>query len=228
MRTSVIIRVKNEADNLRKLMPILKSQDDQDFEIILVNDSSTDGSDRVPGEFFSPDRFRIVSLARKFNYPYASNLGAECSRGEFLVYLSAHSFPFSAHWLSDGLRHLANPEVGGVFAFPLANPESNLFERLMVNGYARLACSRVRVYKFAKMGVMGSTNAVYRKRLWQQHNFSESHAHGGEDYEWAAHWTARDYTMVQDPAFRVYHSHDLHFMDFIRQNFKYKGMLKAK
>lgn len=93
--SSVIVRVKNEASDMRKLCALLQSQTTQDFEVVVVNDHSSDGSDKVAGEYFSAERARVVNLQRSFNYAYASNLGAEIAKGKFLVYLSAHSFPVS-------------------------------------------------------------------------------------------------------------------------------------
>src|ERR1035437_5919464 len=39
---SVIICAKDEADNLRKFLPFILNQDYPDFEVIVVNDGSTD------------------------------------------------------------------------------------------------------------------------------------------------------------------------------------------
>ncbi len=39
---SVIICAKDEADNLRKFLPFILQQDYPDFEVIVINDGSTD------------------------------------------------------------------------------------------------------------------------------------------------------------------------------------------
>ncbi len=228
METSIIIRIKNEAENLRRLLEILQKQDYQNFEIILVNDNSKDGSELVLKDFFDATRFKVVNLERKFDYAYASNFGATNSSGKYLVYLSAHSFPISTSWLSAGIKHFQNEKVAGVFAYPLANPEANLIERIIFTGYTKLAHSKRKEYREVSMGVLGSTNAIYRKDLWELHNFSERHAHGGEDYEWALHWTAKDYVIIHDPAFRVYHSHNLNPLGLIKQYFRWREMTKPR
>jgi glycosyltransferase involved in cell wall biosynthesis len=44
---SVIICAKDEADNLRKFLPFVLQQDYPDFEVIVINDGSTDETDNI-------------------------------------------------------------------------------------------------------------------------------------------------------------------------------------
>src|SRR3989304_6270636 len=100
METSIIVRVKNERENLQKLFKILKNQTYQDFEIVIIENNSTDGSDKVVYDIFRKDRVQTVNIDN-FSYPKACNLGAEKAKGKYLVYLSAHSFPIASTWLED-------------------------------------------------------------------------------------------------------------------------------
>ena len=59
------------------------------------------------------------------------------------------------------------------------------------------------------MGVMGFTNAIILKELWDNKNFNEAYGMGGEDGEWASFWFKRGYKAVKDEKFTVYHSHNL-------------------
>lgn len=45
MPISVIISARNEAKNLSQFLPAILTQDYPDFEVILINDCSSDGSD---------------------------------------------------------------------------------------------------------------------------------------------------------------------------------------
>jgi glycosyltransferase involved in cell wall biosynthesis len=62
METSIIIRVKNEKENLEKLFAILKEQTYQDFEIVIVDNNSIDGSEKIVYDYFSKDRVCVVKL----------------------------------------------------------------------------------------------------------------------------------------------------------------------
>lgn len=222
---SIIIRVKNEAENLRKLLSILKKQTDQDFELIIVNDNSTDGSGKIAFEFFPKNRIKIVNIAKgKFSYPYACNLGAENASGEFLVFISAHSYPISKTWLSDGLKNFADPKIAGVFSYPLAGSEGTIAEKLL-DTINKLRFKR-KIYKKPRLGLMGNTNAIYRKDLWRKHKFDESLIES-EDSEWAYEILKTGYYIIHDPKFAVFHSHKLSLiglakrkMDWIREESK--------
>ena len=105
METSIIIRVRNEKQNLQKLLGILKNQTYQDFEIIIVNDNSTDGSDKIAFDYFPKDRVRVVSIER-------------------------FSYPISNTWLADGLSNFENNNVAGAFAYPIPGKDSTLAKKI--------------------------------------------------------------------------------------------------
>lgn len=211
METSIIIRVKNEKHNLEKLFEILKSQTYQDFEIIIVNNKSTDRSDRVALEYFPKDRIQIVNIS-EFSYPKACNLGAEKASGEFLVFLSAHSYPRSKIWLSDGLRNFNDEKVAGVYAFPsypITGSESSIWEKLFYGIPGRITRK--------KSGELQNTNSIIRKNLWKKHNFDESLIIN-EDLEWSIFWKRKGYKITNDPKFTVIHSHNLSLREMIKQS----------
>lgn len=209
MNVSIIIRVKNEKKNLEKLFKILKNQTYQDFEIIVVNDNSTDGSEKVAYDYFPKDRVRIVQIS-EFSYPRACNLGAEKARGKYLVYLSAHSFPVSKTWLSDGLSNFKSEKVAGVFAYPTAGKDSTFVEK--ISSFPN---------KIKKGGHLGNTNSIIRRDLWQQHKFDESLIIS-EDLEWSIYFKRKGYEIINDPRFRVYHSHHLGLLGIIKQHMEWK------
>lgn len=209
METSIIIRVKNEKENLAKLLKILKNQTNQDFELVIVNNNSNDGSDKIASDYFPKDRVRIVSID-KFSYPKACNLGAGKAQGKYLVYLSAHSFPISNTWLADGLSNFTDDNTAGVFAYPIPGKDSSAPEK--ISGIPN---------KIKKGGHLGNTNSIIRKDLWGKHKFDENLV-GSEDYEWSKYWSNKGYKIINDPRFGVYHSHHIGFLGIIKQQLKWK------
>jgi glycosyltransferase involved in cell wall biosynthesis len=219
MNASVIIRVKNEKENLIKVLKKLKEQSFQDFEIIIVNDNSTDGSEKIAFEQFPKKRVKVVDIENgKFTYPHAANLGAEKANGKFLVFLSAHSYPITNTWLQDGLKDFINDKIAGVFAYPLSGIEGTIAERLLFDLRNIIVGSRKKFFTKPKNGLLGFTNAIIRKNLWDKYPIDESFSRGVEDAAWAICIIKNGYTIIQDPKFRVYHSHNLSF----------KGVLKRR
>ena len=215
MKASIIIRVRNERENLRKLFKILQNQTYQDFEIVIVNNNSTDGSDKIVFDFFQKDRVQIIEISN-FSYPKACNLGATSAKGKYLVYLSAHSFPISKQWLEDGLSNFENEKVAGVFAYPITGKESTFAERL-VYGVPN---------KLKKGGHLGNTNSIVRLDLWKKHKFDESLIIS-EDLEWSIYWKRKGYEIINDPRFRVIHSHHLGLPGIIKQEIEWQKSKKV-
>ncbi len=107
-KISVIIRSKNEEKYLGKVLDSLFRQSFSNFEILLVDDRSTDRTLEIAREYGC----RIIQIPEgKFSHPYSCNLGAENARGEFLVFLNGHSIPCSTTFLEGGLRNFSNPKI---------------------------------------------------------------------------------------------------------------------
>ena len=210
METSIIIRVKNEKENLEKLFEILKDQAYQDFEIIIVNNNSTDGSDKVAFDYFPKERVRTVRISN-FSYPKACNLGAEKARGKYLVYLSAHSYPISNTWLEDGLSNFKDEKVAGVFAFPKPGKDGAFWEKIFFGIHL----------KPKRMGNLGNTNSIIRRDLWEKHKFDESLI-VSEDLEWSIYWKRKGYEIINDPRFSVTHTHHLGLPGIIKQELEWQ------
>jgi rhamnosyltransferase len=210
METSIIIRVKNERKNLEKLFKILKSQTYQNFEVIIVDNNSTDGSDKLVYNYLTKNRIQIIKI-NKFSYSRACNIGTEKANGKYIVFLSAHSFPVSNTWLSDGLSNFEKENIAGVFAYPITGKDSSFAERILYGVPNR----------FKKAGDLGNTNSIIRKELWVKHKFDESLIIS-EDLEWSTYWKRKGYEIKNDPRFTVYHSHHLGLPGIIKQELKWQ------
>ncbi|SHE98650.1 Glycosyltransferase, catalytic subunit of cellulose synthase and poly-beta-1,6-N-acetylglucosamine synthase [Bacteroides faecichinchillae] len=101
---SVIICARNEADNLRKILPTILEQDYPQFEVIVINDASTDETADVLGIFeekysnlyhsFTPESARYISHKK-----LALTLGIKASKHDWLVFTETNCIPASNQWL---------------------------------------------------------------------------------------------------------------------------------
>lgn len=90
-QVSVIVLVYNEVDSVeplhRELMGVLQDLG-RTFELLYIDDGSSDGSTQRMGELAARDgRVRVVSLRRNFGQTAAVQAGIDNSRGEVLVFL---------------------------------------------------------------------------------------------------------------------------------------------
>ena len=87
MPVSVIIPVYNVYDWIDQCMESVVRQTFTDFEVIMINDGSTDGSGKKCWEWRQNDR-RISVISKENGGPSsARNCGIRCAKGEFLVFI---------------------------------------------------------------------------------------------------------------------------------------------
>lgn len=223
VETSIVIRTKNEERWIGLTLKRLREQTYRDFEIIIVDSGSQDDTLRIARKF--PVRIFQISPS-EFSYPYALNYGIQrTTSNRYIVIISAHSIPISQTWLQDGLENFhAYQNVAGVYGFLKPLPSSSFADRVIMNGsnffWWVLNRQQRFVVRQAGMGVLGFTNAIIRRDLWNQRPFNEAYGAGGEDGEWAAYWLQCGYIAVKDWRFTVHHSHNLGFLGWYRQ-FRY-------
>lgn len=102
---SVIVCAKNEAQNLKELIPLLCKQNHPKHEVIVVNDGSWDESNQLIEEFKSSysnlkniyiDPEKKLSSGKKL----AITLGIKAAEFEHLVFTDADCRPATEHWLT--------------------------------------------------------------------------------------------------------------------------------
>lgn len=91
MKFSVIIPVYNAEKTLNKSLESVKCQSFKDFEIVFVNDCSTDGGVEIIEEFSQTSslRCKIIHLDKNGGVAAARNRGLEVAEGEYVMWLDA-------------------------------------------------------------------------------------------------------------------------------------------
>lgn len=101
---SLVVCAKNEAENLRKHIPLWLNQKYPNFELILINDASIDDTLEVIEEFAEKDsRIQIVNVKSNEafwgNKKYALTLGIKRAKNDHLLLTDADCYPASEEWL---------------------------------------------------------------------------------------------------------------------------------
>lgn len=198
--TSIVIRAFNEERHLPRLLDALESQTYRDFEIIVVDSGSYDGTLEIA-------RRRNAHLLRvdnrDFTFGYSLNVGIEAAHGRFVIIVSAHTEPTDPGWAQALIAPLRSPAVAVVYGRQLGVPLSRFGEAQDLRrtfGSRRRALTRPDLFA-------NNANAAIRRELWEQHHFDEA-LPGLEDIAWARHWMARGYEIAYEPLAAVYHIHE--------------------
>lgn len=130
---SVIVAARNEEQNIARLLRQLLNQDYTSYEVIVINDRSTDRTGEIIDEFCKMSsalkQVRVDALnddmpAKK----YALAQGIAESNGEILCFTDADCFP-STHWISE-MVSLFDKDVGLVAGYsPYVSPALTQRER---------------------------------------------------------------------------------------------------
>lgn len=107
---SVVIATHNQADALQRNLPLILEQDYDNFEVIVVNNSSTDRTEDVLKTLelqypnlrhtFTPAGARHISHKR-----LSLTIGIKAATHEWIVITEPDSHPCSRHWLSVMASH---------------------------------------------------------------------------------------------------------------------------
>ena len=102
---SVIVCAKNEAENAIRFVPLLAEQDYHDYEIILIDDASSDHTLDIFEEFekqYSNIRLVKVKNNEAFwgNKKYALTLGIKAAKKDYLLFIDADCYPSSKDWIT--------------------------------------------------------------------------------------------------------------------------------
>lgn len=107
---SVIVCAKNEAEKVKKLVPLLAAQNYPDFEIVLIDDASADETLDIFEEFELQYRnVKLVKVANNEafwgNKKYALTLGIKAATKEYLLFTDADCYPASENWIAQMSSH---------------------------------------------------------------------------------------------------------------------------
>jgi GT2 family glycosyltransferase len=93
-RISVVVCTYNGARTIRDCFEALGKIDYPDYEVIVVNDGSTDATENIAKEF----PFRLISTHNR-GLSHARNTGLHLANGEIVAYTDDDAYP-DPHWLS--------------------------------------------------------------------------------------------------------------------------------
>lgn len=165
---SVIVCAKNEAENVAKFIPILATQNYPDFEIILIDDASSDTTLDLFEAFEKEySNIKLVKVANNEafwgNKKFALTLGIKAATKEYLLFTDADCYPTSENWIAEMTSNFTLQKTI-ILGYGAYEKVPNSFLNKIIRFETLLTA--VQYFSWAKMGMpyMGvGRNLAYKK-----------------------------------------------------------------
>lgn len=194
---SILIPCHNEAENVRETVAWAHAQEYPEFEVIAVNDGSSDGTGEILDDLQKTHpRLRVIHHVENQGKAVGLRTAALASRGEYLVCIDGDALldPHATTWI---VRHfLSGPRVGAVTGNPRIRTRSTLLGKVQVGEFSSIIglikrTQRIYGRVFTVSGVVTGVrkSALHRIGYWSPDIVTED-----IDLSWALqrdHWDVR-------------------------------------
>lgn len=197
---SIVMRSYNEAWALQGTLHALRQQTFRDYELIVIDSGSTDGSDELI-RLESP-RHYVGIQPHEYHPPRVMNLGMRLARANIVIFLNADATPVNAHWLAPLVRALQDPEVAAVYGRQAPRPNC---EAVYAADYEQCFGPRRAAARWDHFFSMASSGV--RKDIWARRGFNEAMQYS-EDDEYTRWARGQGYRVLYVPESVVTHSHN--------------------
>lgn len=132
MKISIIVPVYNTEKYLHKCIDSILNQTFEDFELILVDDGSTDSSRLICDEYAKKDERVVVIHKENGGLSSARNAGLDAAKGEYISFIDSDDF-ITETMMQSLLEHaqMANAEIaitGRINRYEFNNKETIAFK----------------------------------------------------------------------------------------------------
>ena len=170
---SVIICAKDESDNLRQFLPLVLSQEYPDFEVIVINDGSTDATDEL-----LKDLCKEYSNLRTTFVPVGANnistkklgltLGIKAAKNDWLLFTDADCMPEDKTWIARMARNFT-PETEFVLGYGAYFKKKGFINKLITYDTLLVAMQYMGMALVGKPYMGVGRNLAYRKEAFFAH-----------------------------------------------------------
>jgi rhamnosyltransferase len=197
---TIIMRSYNEGWALRDTLPALAAQDYRNWELIVFDSGSSDGSmDLIRA---AQPRQVVQLLPHDYNPSRVMNQGMELARTDTAIFLNADATPQDSHWLRPLATALQDRNTAAVFGRQIPRPDCHA---VFAHDYERCFGDNRESAQWEHFFSMVSSGL--RKDVWSQRGFLESMQYS-EDDEYTRWCRSEGYRVAYCPESVVMHSHN--------------------
>jgi len=228
---SVIISARNEAENLTKYLTNILEQVHSQYEVVVVNDCSTDGSDLILEEFEAKyPHLKVVNVteSRKFKTgkKFAVTMGIKAAKYPNLLFTDADCQPASENWITWMTAGFENPDTEIILGYSPYYKIGGFLNSLIRFETIKTAINYLSAAMRgnAYMGV--GRNMAYRKELFFRVKGFASHMHimSGDDDLFVNQNATKHNTVIElNPESFVFSEPKISFGTWYKQKKRHMG-----
>ncbi|USE84118.1 poly-beta-1,6-N-acetyl-D-glucosamine synthase [Acinetobacter tibetensis] len=167
---AVLIPCFNEGDNAEETISHALKLDYPNFEVIAINDGSSDNTAEVLNRLaHQHERLRVVHLAKNQGKAMALQAGSLVTEAEFLLGIDGDALldPHAATWM---MQHfIANPKIAAVTGNPRIRTRSTLLGRIQVGEFSSIVGMIKRAQRsFGRLFTVSGVVTAFRKSAVHQ------------------------------------------------------------
>ncbi len=231
---SVVVCAHDEEENLKALLPLLYRQNYPDFEVIVVDDRSNDGTyDFLLAEKNSNPKLKMVRVestpAHVNGKKYGLTLGIKAAKNDIVLLTDADCRPASDCWIAEMAKGFQSEEIKIVLGYSPYQVQRSFLNQFIqwetaITGINYLGSAG---WKGAFMGV--GRNLAYRKSFFLDNKGFNAHLKvtGGDDDLFVnAHAGSKNVNTVVNPQALVYSYPKTTFGQYRKQKLRHLSIGK--
>ena len=216
---SVIVAAYNCRDTISKCLESLNSLDHPSYEVIVVDDGSTDGTPELCETFSGVE---VIRLDRG-GPSRARNTGVRKARGKLVAFTDSDCF-VDSHWLKELEKGFIGPDVAGVGGDQISPADESemgkrIQEFLKISGFVTRYIQTKAA--FGETTHNASCNSAYRKIIFEEIGGFDEAQFPGEDLELDIKILRKGYRLIYNPAAVVGHYRPGTYREFCRMMRRY-------
>ncbi len=198
-KLSVCIRTHNDLVHLKRAIPMLFAQKGVDFELVVCNDNSTDGSTEYLAQF--PQVKSIVRPTGAYNPAKMLNSLINQTDGEIIVFNNGDAIPLDENYLATLTAPFKDRLVSAVYARQYPRADASVMVRKDYDfAFGDKPATRL-------PGFFSLVGSAIRRSSWEANPFDQAYQYS-EDVAWTRLAQMRGEGVCYVPEAHIEHSHE--------------------
>src|SRR3989344_4220086 len=213
-KASVIVPMYNSEKTIAELLEALENQTEKNFELIIVDDGSTDNSLKIVKRHKSSYTLRIISQ-KNAGPAAARNKGAYNSKAQILIFLDSDCVP-DKKFVEKMIEPFKNPDIAGVQGEYETKNTGSIIARYI--GY-EMAYRQEPMKNAQKIDHIATHAGAYRKKDFGRGFLETFKKADMEDIELSYRFAKSSKRLVFQTEAKIKHPHPESFIRFIKQQY---------